>query len=86
MNVPAGVALIVAGSGLSLVVVLGAWRRLPAAAALGAVGGAGLLVGFGAISVQAEASAPEWGLALAAIGLLAPVHARLVFGPPGRDR
>jgi hypothetical protein len=86
MNVAAGVALIAAGGGLALLLALAAWPRLGTLPALVGVGAAGLVVGAGALLVQREISAAEWVVGLAAVGGLAPVHARLVLGPPGRAR
>lgn len=79
----AGVALIVAGSLVGLLVVFGGWRRLPAPPALALLAGCGVLVGSGALLVQDGASALEWAITLTTLGVLTPVHARLVFGRPG---
>lgn len=85
MNAGAGITLIAAGGFLALVLIVAGWRRLSEAGALGAVGAAGLLVGAGALLLQEAVSAGEWAVALAAFGVLAPVHARLVLGRPGRS-
>lgn len=83
-----GIGLIVAGSLLGLVIALGAWRRLPSWVGVVALAGCGAMVGAGALLVQDGASGVEWALTLAVLGVLTPVHARLVFGAPGpgRDR
>ncbi len=78
-----GIALITSGTLLALLVVFGAWRRLPAAAALAILAGCGMLVGAGALLVQEEVTAIEWALTLVGFAVFAPVHARLVFGPAG---
>jgi hypothetical protein len=78
-----GIALIVSGTLLALLVVFGGWRRLRAPVALSSLAICGAVVGAGALLVQEHASAFEWALTLAALGVFAPVHARLVFGPPG---
>ena len=78
-----GIALVVLGSLLGLLVVFGAWRRLPPAAALALMAGCGGLVGSGALLVQDGASGLEWALTLGVLGALTPLHAWLVFGRPG---
>jgi hypothetical protein len=78
-----GIALLVSGTLLGLLVVFGAWRRLsgPVAAALLAV--CGVMLGAGALLVQDAATGIEWAITLLALGSLTPLHARLVFGPAG---
>jgi hypothetical protein len=83
VKVGLGVGLIAAGSLLGLLVVFAAWGRVAAAASLAALVGCGALVGAGALLVQDAASGVEWALTLVALSVLTPVHARLVFGPPG---
>jgi hypothetical protein len=78
-----GIALIVSGTLLALLVVFGGWRRMPAGAAFSILAVTGVIVGAGALLVQGHASAFEWAITLAALGVFAPVHARIVFGPPG---
>ncbi len=78
-----GIALIVCGSLLGLLVAFWGWRRLPAPLAIALLAGCGALVGSGALLVQAEATGFEWALTLAALGILSPMHARLLFGRPG---
>jgi hypothetical protein len=80
----AGVALIVAGSLVGLIVVFVLWRRLAPAVALALLAGCGVAVGAGGLLVQDVVTAAEWTLTLVALGVLAPLHARLVFGLPGR--
>lgn len=86
MNVGLGVAAIVAGSLLALLISLGAWHRLARAIAFGLLAACGLLVGAGALLVQDRASGVEWAITLVALGVTAPVHARVVFGVPGARR
>jgi hypothetical protein len=81
----AGIGLIVAASLLAALVVA-LWRRLPPAVAILALAGIGAAVAAGALLVQDRASGAEWGIATTVIGVLTPVHARLVFGRPGPDR
>ena len=80
----AGVATIVGASALGLVTVFGLWRRLPAAAAFAAVTACGVGVAVGGLLVQDDVGTASWVLAVVVLGVLTPVHARLVFGPPGR--
>lgn len=82
MNVGIGVGLIVAGSLVALTVVFAAWRRAPFVLSIVVLGVCGAAVGAGALLVQEEASATEWALTLVALGVLTPLHARLVFGRP----
>jgi hypothetical protein len=79
-----GVATIVGASALGLVTVFGLWRRLPAAAAFAAVTACGVGVAVGGLLVQDDVGTASWVVAVLALGVVAPVHARLVFGPPGR--
>jgi hypothetical protein len=80
----AGVATIVGASALGLLTVFVLWHRVPTAAgyALTAVWGVGVAVG--GLLVQDDVGAASWVLAVAVLGVVGPVHARLVFGPPGR--
>ena len=82
MNVGLGVGLITAGTLLGLLVVFGAWDRLPSRVSLPLLAACGVAVGSGALLVQDEVSGAEWALTLVALGVLTPLHARLVFGPP----
>jgi hypothetical protein len=85
MNAGVGLALIVAGSLLALITVTGLWRRLPWPAALVLLSAAGGIVGAGAMLVQEDPGPGDWALTLLVLGVLTPLHARLVFGPPGRS-
>ena len=85
MNVGAGIALIVAGSLLGLLTVLGLWRRLPGSASLILLAAAGVTLGAGALLVQEGAGRGDWALTLLVLGGLIPLHGRLVFGRPGRS-
>ena len=78
-----GIALVVSGSLLGLLIVLGAWRRLPPVVAFALMAWCGSLVGAGALLMQEGASRLEWALTFGVLGILTPVHARLVFGRPG---
>lgn len=86
VNLGVGVALIVVGGVLGLLTALVAWPILPAAMGIAAAAVAGMLVGAGGLLVQDEASPAEWVVTLAALAVLAPLHARLVLGRPGRPR
>lgn len=79
----AGIALIVSGSLMGLLIVFGAWRRLPPVVAFALLAGCGALVGTGALLVQEDVSRLEWALTLGVLGVLTPFQARLVFGRPG---
>lgn len=85
MNACIGLGLIVAGSLLVLLTVIGLWRRLPGPAALVLLAAAGAIVGGGALLVQDDPGSGDWGLTLLVLGVLTPLHARLVFGRPGRS-
>ena len=80
-----GIALIVAGSLLGLGVALVAWHRLPSAACLAGVAACAALAGAGGLLVQDPdlVSAGDWVLTLAALAVLAPLHARYALGRPG---
>jgi hypothetical protein len=80
-----GTALIVAGVGLGLVVVFALWGRLSVAAAFVALAALGMMVGAGALLVQEDPGPADWVLTLGALAVLTPLHARLVFGTPGRS-
>jgi hypothetical protein len=80
----AGVATIVCASALGLLTVFVLWRRLPAAAAFALIVLCGVGVAVGGLLVQDDVGTASWVVAIVALGVLAPVHARLVFGPPGR--
>ena len=84
MSTGAGVATIVGSSALGLLTVFVLWRRLPAAAALAVIAVCGVGVAVGGLLVQDDVGMASWVIAVVALGVLAPVHARLVFGPPGR--
>lgn len=86
MSVGGGTALIVGASALALLAVFRFWRLLPAAAAFGALGVCGALIAVGGLLVQDGPGAWDFVGAIAALGVLMPVHARLVFGPPGAMR
>lgn len=83
MNVGVGIGLIVAGGLLAILTAFVLWRRLPMGAAFGVLAASGAIVGTGALLVQDEAGGAEWAITLFALGVLAPMHARLLFGRPG---
>lgn len=79
-----GIGLIVAGGLLAILTSFLLWRRLPMAAAFGVLAASGAIVGTGALLVQDEVDGAEWAITLLALGVLAPMHARLLFGRPGQ--
>jgi hypothetical protein len=78
-----GIALLVAGALLTVLVYFGLWTRVRPPIAFAAIIACGLVLGAGALLVQDGVSAAEWALTLAALTALGPVHGRLVFGRPG---
>lgn len=84
MSTGAGVATIVGASALGLLTVFLLWRRLPAAAAFAVMAVCGVGLAVGGLLVQDDVGTPSWVVAVVALGVLTPVHARLVFGQPGR--
>ena len=74
------------GSGIALLVVLRFWRRLRRLLAMSALAACGALVGAGALLVQGDPGPGDWAIAPAVLAALTPLHARLVFGPPGSSR
>lgn len=74
---------IVAASAVGLVLVFSLWHRLPAAAAYALAAACGIAIAAGGLLVQDDVGASSWVVAMVALGVLAPVHARLVFGSPG---
>ena len=82
----AGVALIVGGSVLGLLTVFVWWRRLANAPAVAMTVLCGALIGAGGLLVQQDVGVWSWVAAVAICCVLAPVHARFVFGRPGVDR
>ena len=86
MSVGAGIALVVAGSVVGLLTVFVLWHRIPAVAAFVVTSACGICLAAGGLLVQEDVGAASWAFALVLLAFLAPVHARLVFGPPGRRR
>lgn len=86
MSVGAGVALILAGTLVGLLAVFLLWHRIPAALALVVASACGMCLAAGGLLVQEDVGAASWAFAIVLLAILAPVHARLVFGPPGRPR
>ena len=83
MSTGAGVATIVGASALGLLTVFVLWHRVPPAAALAVIAACGVGLAVGGLLVQDDVGTASWVVAIVALGVLAPVHARLVFGPPG---
>lgn len=83
MSNGAGVATIAVASALGLLTVFVLWRRVPAGAAFALIASCGVGVAVGGLLVQDDVGTASWVVAVVALGVLAPVHARLVFGPPG---
>ena len=86
MDLGAGVALIVAASAVGAFVVFVLWRRIPPMLAYMSMTACGMAIGTGALLVQQDVGAASWVVTLAVLGSIAPVHMRLVFGPPGPGR
>jgi hypothetical protein len=80
----AGIATIAGASVLGMLTVFVLWRRLPPVAALAVIAACGVGLAVGGLLVQDDVGKASWVVAIVALGVLAPVHARLVFGPPGR--
>jgi hypothetical protein len=80
----AGVATIVGASALGLLTAFVLWRRLPPPAAYTVIAASGVGLAVGGLRLQDDVGTASWVVAVVALGVLAPVHARLVFGPPGR--
>ena len=79
-----GVVTIVVGAALALFTAFVLWRRVPAFAGVSCAVVAGAMIGAGALLVQAAPSTADWVFTLAVLGVLTPLHARLLFGPAGR--
>jgi hypothetical protein len=86
VNVGAGIALIAAGSAVGALIVFGLWRRVSPGPAFGSLAVCGMAIAAGGLLVQEDVGPASWAVALAALAVLAPLHMRLVFGPPGRGR
>ena len=84
VSIGAGVTTIVGASALGLLTVFVLWRQLPAAVAFAVIAVCGVGVAVGGLLVQNDVGTASWVVAIVALGVLAPVHARLVFGRPGR--
>jgi hypothetical protein len=80
----AGVATIVGSSALGLLTVFVLWHRVSAALAYALTAVWGIGVAVGGLLVQDDVGVASWVLAVAVLGAVGPVHARLVFGRPGR--
>jgi hypothetical protein len=62
------------------------WHRVPAGLALVVTSLCGMSLAAGGLLVQEDVGPASWVVALLLLAILAPVHARLVFGMPGRPR
>jgi 4-hydroxybenzoate polyprenyltransferase len=78
-----GVATIAVATACGLVIVFFLWRRLPPVTALALMAACGMAIGAGGLLVQEDVGPASWAVALVVLGVLTPVHARLVFGEPG---
>jgi hypothetical protein len=86
MAVGLGVTLIlVAGTAMAAVMFV-LWGRLPASLAFAGVIACSLLIATGALLVQDEVDGASWVIALSLLGVLGPLHARLLLGSPGTAR
>jgi hypothetical protein len=56
---------------------------LPPVTALALTAACGTAIGAGGLLVQEDVGPASWAVALVVLGVLTPVHARLVFGEPG---
>lgn len=83
MSRAVGVATIAVASACGLVIVFFLWRRLPPVAALVLMAACGMAIGAGGLLVQEHVGPASWAVALVVLGVITPVHARLVFGEPG---
>jgi len=79
-----GVATIVIASALGLLTVFVLWHRVPPAVAYALTTVWGIGVAVGGLLLQDDVGPASWVVAVAVLGVIGPVHARLVFGPPGR--
>lgn len=86
MRTGAGVASIVSGGGLALVVALALWRRLSPAVLFVSLAACGALVGVGSLLVQGRPGPGDWAIAPIAMAVLTPIHARFVLGRPSASR
>jgi hypothetical protein len=86
MSVGAGIALIVAASAVGGFIVFALWRRIPPVLAYVSTTACGMAIGTGALLVQEDVGAASWIVTLVVLGIIAPLHSRLVFGPPGPGR
>lgn len=83
MRTTAGIAAIVAGVVLGLVITFVLRPRWSGAATSTALAIAGGLLGVGSIAVQERASAAEWILTPVVIGIFLPLQVRLLYRGKG---
>lgn len=86
MAVGLGVAMIAVSGAMLALVMFGLWKWLPAGLAFALVVGCSLGVAAGGLLVQDEVDRASWVIALSVLGVLGPLHARLILGPPGQTR
>lgn len=86
MAVGLGVALIVAAGAAMAVVMFVLWGRLPASLGFAVVIACSLAIATGALLVQDDVDRASWVIALSLLGVLGPLHARLLLGPAGTAR
>ena len=86
MQTGGAIALILAGTGLGLVVVFVLWRRLSSGSVMVLLGAFAMLVGAGALLLQAHPAPTDWLVTLAVLAVGAPLHFRWLLGPPGPAR
>ena len=79
-----GVVAIGTGAALGLLTYFVLWKRVPAIVGVSAAVAAGATTGAGALLVQDAATAADWIFTLGVLGALTPVHAKLLFGAPGK--
>jgi hypothetical protein len=86
VHVVAGVTLIAAGALLGSFTVFVLWPRLREGAAATIAALCGALIAAGGLLVQEDVGPGSWVTAIAICAVLAPAHARFVFGRPGLAR
>jgi hypothetical protein len=78
-----GIGLVVGASVGGLVTALGLWRRLPASLAYASLAICGAAVAAGGLLMQDAAGKADWIVAVPVLAAVAPLHSRILFGPPG---
>ncbi|MDQ3991455.1 MAG: hypothetical protein M3245_03985 [Actinomycetota bacterium] len=80
------VSIVAISATAGLLTALALRRRLPTAAVVVLLGLAGAGVAWGGMLLRHAPAPAEVALAVVAMALLAPAHARIVLGPLGRRR